>query len=236
MVFLHAHEITRRGRVRQLDRLARWQLLNGAGLQRVEQRLPWYHRGLSVGILHECHEARAELVFQQLRRVTIAHVPQLQQRRHAERNAGGLAGAAHVVDMTDFAGGHEVARQSRRRPVAFAGVRALQPVALQLAVFEVLLPEADPGPVVLAGVQIVGLQHLQLQRRQALVDQLRHDPLAHQAATPCRHRSGDQRLFGVEIAQSVPVAICGLRPLAPGVAIALRGIQRLPDDAIAHPA
>ena len=165
-------------------------------------------------------EAGLDLLPHQLGLVVGVEVAQLQHHRREPRHAAHLPGPQPLEEMQDAIGRHPMRDQPT---AAVAGVGRIEPVGAPAAEgveLDALQDEAAVGELAgLPAVEVVRLQHLQLQRhRQPVLDPPFAQPHQHLAALD--EAPDDQRLQPGEVGE--PVGVGGGREVEPEP-VGLRG-------------
>ena len=213
-------------RIRELDVLARFQNLQGAGFEACERDAlavgrPFAHQVVfRVLARDEAREHRGGLLAHQLGVVVLVEFVQLDQRPRQPRLAANLAGPQHAVEVNHLARVHahrlHAALPRHRREPSVLRMRAVQVVGHTSPQRIELDARAHHVAGRQIGVevdrQVLRLQQLELQGHgQSVFRTARAQP--DQAFTAFEHRTAGQGLQAVEVGQ--PRRVGFLRPVAP---------------------
>ena len=205
-------------RIGELDVLARQQELHGTGLQadqggtiRVLLGAILAHDVLGTGTNDEAREHRCDLLAVELGIVVLVQQPQAHHRRRHPGHAADLALGDRVEHMQDLLGRHPdqlahttLADIARMGAMEVVGDPAPDPVELDAKNDLVAVRQR----LALAERQVLGGQHLQLQRhREPIVGSARPEP--EEALAGLEHGARSHGLETVEVGEAIGIGLVG---------------------------
>jgi hypothetical protein len=200
----------RRGRRRELHVAPGFEVLDHPRLEGLDPLAVSLDPRLAEGLLvldagDEGGETGLDLLPHQLGLVVGVEVAELQHNRGEPRHPARLPGPEPLEEVQHALGGHAARDQ---RPLAVAGMRRIEPIgpaAAERVELDALQDEAAVAELLCPGaVEVIGFQHLQLQRHgQAVLDPALAEADQHLAALD--EASGYQRLQPGEVGEAVGV-------------------------------